>query len=104
MEERLILVVAIWLHDTTEVVAYLAYEPRAAAIMAEHGGRVERVMRMAVEPEKPYTPFEYHIVSFPDADAFATYTGDPRTIALADERAALIRHTELLKGHDVEIP
>jgi len=104
MEDSQILIIALWLHDTTVVEAYRAFERKAAAIMAEHGGRIERVVRMADDPEKPHAPFEYHIVGFPDADAFAAYTDDPRTIDLAEERAALIRHTEIVKGHDVEIP
>lgn len=104
MEEKLTLIIALWLHDTPDVEAYRAFERKAAAIMAEHGGRIERVVRMARDPEKPHAPFEYHIVGFPDADAFAAYTNDPRTLDLAEERTTLIRHTEIVKGHDVEIP
>ncbi len=60
--------------------------------MTRYGGCIERVI--AEQPPGR----EVHIVAFPDAEAFHRYRTDPDLLALAPQRAAAIKHTELLFG------
>ena len=73
--------------------AFEAYERQAAAIMARHGGAIERAVRIPGDPER-----EVHVVHFPDAGAFAAYRADPALAALATLRASVIAATEVLVG------
>ena len=73
--------------------AFRAYEARAAAIMARHGGAIERAVFVPGEPAR-----EVHVVAFPSAAAFAAYRADPALAALAADRDAAIAATEVLAG------
>lgn len=79
--------------------AFRAFEARAAAIIAGHGGAIERVI--VIPPATADAPLrEVHVVTFPDAAALAAYRADPALAALAADRAAAIAATEVLIGHD----
>ena len=79
--------------------AFRTYERLAAAVMARYGGAIERVIVMpADEPGGPFR--EVHVVTFPDADAWAAYRVDPELADAAERRASAVLHTEVLVGAD----
>jgi uncharacterized protein (DUF1330 family) len=78
---------------------FRAFERHAAAVMARHGGRIERTVVVAPEGS-PDLVKEVHIVTFPDERAFATYREDPRRGELAHLRDASVVHAEVLVGED----
>ena len=78
------------------------YERRAAKIMAKHGGRIERVVR--VPSDAPGLPLkEVHVVTFPNAAAFDAYRGDAELVALLDMRARTVLDTQILTGEDAPV-
>jgi uncharacterized protein (DUF1330 family) len=95
----LILTIRLWL-NTSDIAAYEDFERTAARIMAKHGGRIERAIRINTSDD-PDAPFEVHIVSFPNGAAFDAYRNDPETMALAEERAQVIARTDIEFGTDV---
>ena len=76
------------------------FERRAAIVMARHGGRIER--RIRLHDPGPATPDEVHVVTFPSEAAFAAYRDDPDTRAGAPLRATLVRETVLWPGAEVD--
>jgi GNAT superfamily N-acetyltransferase len=79
--------------------AFRAFERQAAAVMAAHGGRIERTVVVS-PPDTPTLVKEIHVVTFPDEPAFLAYRGDPRLATLGHLRAASVVHTEILAGED----
>lgn len=79
--------------------AFRDYERLAARIMERHGGRIERVIELAPDPEDFYHR-ETHLVTFPDADALAAYRSDPDFKALAATREACILATAIRYGEE----
>lgn len=82
---------------------FRAYERRAATIMARHGGRIERTVVVGHEADGDDAgdgaPLkEIHLVTFPDAQAFAAYQADPELAALAPMRDGAVASAELLVG------
>jgi uncharacterized protein (DUF1330 family) len=75
------------------------YETAAAAIMARHGGAIERVVSVSA-PADDSTFVEIHLVTFPDAAAFEAYRNDPDLAALGEQRSRAIVATELFNGDD----
>jgi hypothetical protein len=96
MAERIVRIVSVWLRAGANVAAFVAFERKAAAIMAAHGGRIERAIRPVGAGEG--APFEVHLVSFPDEAAFDSYRADPQTLALHAERELVIARTEVISG------
>ena len=96
---RFTLVVSLWLkrHD---IPAFEAYEKKAARLLANHGGRVDRAIR--IKPGEGDPPFEVHVVSFPDRDRYLGYRADPEVRALVEERNRIIGRTVVLEGEDVK--
>jgi uncharacterized protein (DUF1330 family) len=98
----LILVVLLTLRrDERE--AFQAFERAAAAVMARHGGAIERTVAAIDGPEGtdgPALEREVHLVRFPDAAAYAAYRSDPALQALAPLRERAIVATEILVGTD----
>lgn len=78
---------------------YRAYERRAAAIMADHGAKIERTV--VVQPEADSVTFkEVHIIRFPNSDARAAYRADPRYLEIAPIREKVVVSTEVLVGEE----
>src|SRR5689334_22358438 len=77
--------------------AFRDFETRAAAIMAKHGGAIERAIYVPPAREGE-SAREVHIVSFPDEASFAAYRADEALTALAPLRSAAIAQTEVLVG------
>lgn len=78
---------------------FRAFERHAAAVMARHGGRIERTVVVPLSGA-PELLKEVHVVTFPDGRAFEAYRADPRRDELAHLRAAAVVHTEVLAGED----
>jgi hypothetical protein len=78
---------------------FRAFERHAAAVMARHGGRIERTVVVSAE-DSPGVVKEVHIVTFPDQQAFLAYRDDPRRGELAHLRDESVVHTEILIGED----
>jgi uncharacterized protein (DUF1330 family) len=97
---RVNLVVSLWL-KTDDVAAFESFERAAAQVMAKHGGRIEHVIRLAAA-ERGDGPFEVHVVSFPDWNAFDDYRSDPKFKALLPQRERLIARTEISRGEPRE--
>ena len=75
------------------------YERQAAAVMAAHGGRIERTVVVAVE-DQPGLVREIHVVTFPSERAFRAYRDDPRLGELAHLREGAVVGTEVFVGED----
>ena len=84
---------------STAAAAFLAFETQAAAIMAGHGGAIERTIVMPSSDE-PACFQEVHIVTFPDEAAFAAYRQDPALQAVAHLREESVIATVILAGTD----
>ena len=97
---RVFRVVSLWLRDG-DIAGFEAFERDAVRIMARHGGRIDNVVRIARPDEVCPTsdvPFEIHVVSFPDDDAFEAYAADPETEALRGRREQIISRTQVMAG------
>lgn len=75
-----------------ELEAFRAFELDAARVMAAHGGRIERAL---LDDDGGPTVRELHLVRFPDAAALSAYRDDPRTQAMAPQRARVVVATEV---------
>ncbi len=95
MADSYIRIVSLWIHAGQEA-AFEAFEREAARIMAKHGGRIERAIRIV--GLKADAPFEVHVVSFPDRAASDSYANDPETETLRAGRAGIIARTKILEG------
>jgi uncharacterized protein (DUF1330 family) len=102
MSERYVRVVTLWVHKGQEA-AFEAFEREAARIMARHKGRIDSAVRLT-PPEgagpNDATPFEIHIVSFPDKAAAEAYAADPAILALREKRNQIISRTVLMEGRE----
>ncbi|BCM91576.1 hypothetical protein IAD21_03451 [Abditibacteriota bacterium] len=94
------LIVRLWLHPEANVAEFEEFERAVAQILQNHGGRIERAFRTE-EPTNGNEPFEIHLVSFPDDEAFKSYRSDELTLALAPQRERLIARTEIWRGIEV---
>jgi uncharacterized protein (DUF1330 family) len=83
----------------SEEANFRAYEARAAEIVAEVGGRFERMIRLEGNSMTEFQ--EVHILNFPDREGFSRYRSHPELLAMADLRAKAVLKTEVLTGHDV---
>jgi uncharacterized protein (DUF1330 family) len=75
--------------------AFDAYESQVLALLADHGGTLQRRLRTADGQT------EIHVVWFPSDSALAAYREDPRRAALAPLLAASGAVTELFRVVDV---
>ncbi len=101
-QPRYVRVVSLWVHPGQEA-AFEAFEREAARIMARHGGRIDSAVRTGVAGTGAGgagdSPFEVHIVSFPDRAAADSFAADPETVELRLRRAEIISRTEVLDGY-----
>ena len=84
--------------------AFQQFEQKAAAIMRDYGGRIDKAIRPEPAGGIDDVPYEVHLVSFPSDDQFANYRRDRRTQELAFERDNCVRHTRLILGRDLGQP
>jgi uncharacterized protein (DUF1330 family) len=101
MTTRYVRVVSIWIHKGREA-AFEAFEREAAQRMARHGGRIDAAVRTADNATDPdnATPYEIHVVSFPDKAAADAYANDPATQAQQERRAGIISLTMVVAGRE----
>lgn len=93
----MVLIVAILTVRKEALETFHAYERHAAAVMAAHGGRIERTVVVAPDAS-PEVIREIHLLAFPSAEAFAAYRRDPRLAEHAALREQSVLHTEVLVG------
>lgn len=91
-------IVSLWIHPG-QAEAFEAFEREAASIMAAHGGRIERAIR--IQGGEGKSPYEVHVVVFPSDSAFESYRADVRTQHLAYRRGQIIAKTSTLTGQNV---
>lgn len=84
--------VRLWVKDA-QFDTFAAYEKRAFALMARHGGKVLSVEQ--THGSAGSAPDEIHVLEFPGEPAFASYRNDPEVLAMADQREACIEKTEV---------
>jgi uncharacterized protein (DUF1330 family) len=99
MSERHTLIASIWLKNG-DVERFEAFERAAARVMAKHGGRIERAIRVG-RSNVADAPFEVHVTSFPDAAAYAAYQDDPETRELGALRAAIVARMVIHAGSEM---
>lgn len=80
-------------HETDKA-KFRAYERKAVAIMAKHGGRIEQAFFGRDEDAKVCK--EIHVVRFPSEDAFEAFRNDQALRDLAGERAECVLETHIL--------
>ena len=97
-DPQLILVVTMTVRRDAAA-SFRAFEHIAARIMAKHGGAIERTV-VIDDDDKSEMFKEIHIVTFPDADAFAQYRADAELAQAASLRQTSVVHTEILIGKD----
>jgi len=78
---------------------FRAFEMHAAAVMKRHGGRIERTIVVASDGS-PGVFREIHVVTFPNAEAFAAYRRDQRLDEMASLREESVVNTEIFIGED----
>lgn len=76
--------------------AFQVYESKVLPLLTDHGGVLERRLRVADGTT------EIHVIRFPSPDRFAAYRADPRRAAHAGLFAASGAVAEVLTVHDVE--
>lgn len=116
--KRCILLVNLWIKG--DVAGFEAYEKKASRLLSNHGGRIERAIRIqphtsagaqsgapgtqlslpASTPQSAEAPFEVHLISFPDRSRYLAYRADPEVRALVDERNRVIEKTVVWEGVD----
>lgn len=101
-ERKLILVVSLWLKGEN-VSDFEDYERRAARLLARHGGKIERTVRIKKQASKTDEPFEIHVASFPNEQSFTNYLADSERQKLAARRDEIIARTETIFGYDAEL-
>lgn len=101
-QPRYVRVVSLWVYPGQEA-AFEAFEREAARIMARYGGRIDSAVRTGSAGPGAGgagdSPFEVHIVSFPDLAAADSHAADPETVKLRLRRAQIISRTEVLDGY-----
>jgi uncharacterized protein (DUF1330 family) len=97
----LTLVVTLHAHAGQEA-GLRAYEKQAMAVLREHGGRLEKVIRVEASLDAGPVPHEVHVVWFPTEAHFASYRNDPRLADLAPLRAQAIKATSVLVGREAD--
>ncbi len=99
MHDSRFVIVAIVTQRSGAFELFREYEIKAAAVMAEYGGAIERTFVEDVSySEQP--PREVHILTFPDRSAFERYRADADMNGSKDLRAACIERTELVIGRE----
>jgi uncharacterized protein (DUF1330 family) len=77
---------------------FRAYEGTAARVMRRYGGAIARTVAVPSKDDRLLE--EIHLVTFPDADAFAAYQRDPELAAAAPLREAAIAATRVVIGEE----
>lgn len=88
----LTLVVHLFAHPG-RLAALRAYERKALEILRTHGGEI--LAAFAPDAVAGETPDEIQVLRFPDRTAYDAFLADPARKALAGERDAAVRGTQI---------
>lgn len=97
-DERLVIVATLTVR-VAALAEFRAFERHAARVMARYGGAIERTVFATVEGA-PDLAREVHVVTFPNAAAFASYRSDPELAERAKERDRAVVKTQIVRGVD----
>ena len=96
--------VLLWARPGMEA-ALSAYEAKVLRLVAEHGGRVlERGTVMPGSQHDGEPPTEVQFLEMPSEANLHAYVNDPRRLAMAAERDAVIARTDLYRLQPVSRP
>lgn len=95
---RYFVIAQLWI-KSDRAAAFEAFEKKAAAAMAEFDGRIDTVIRHAEQDEN--SPFETHLLSFPDETAFRAYLTSESAQKLAEERKDVIEKSLVFPGQQL---
>ena len=99
----LYLTVLLYIHEGQEA-AFAEYEARVRPIMARYGGkmlyRTNPEADSAAAPDQEL-PYEMHLLSFPDHDAFMAYRQDPERTELAPLQGRIIKRAVVMRNDGV---
>ncbi|MEO7958536.1 MAG: DUF1330 domain-containing protein [Fibrobacteria bacterium] len=74
---------------------FLEYEAKALEVFRRHGGEVVVAYAPVPAADGAETPDEIQVLRIPDRKAFDAFMQDPVRMAMAAERDAVIRKTEV---------
>src|SRR6188472_2993740 len=74
---------------------FLEYETKALDVFRKHGGEVVVAYVPMPAADGAETPDEIQVLRISDREAFDAFVQDPARVALAAEREAVIRKTEV---------
>lgn len=77
------------------------YESKALAVFRKHGGEVIVAYAPVPDPSRAEWPDEIQVLRIAGAEEFERFMGDPERTALAAEREAVIRKTEVFLSREV---
>ena len=77
---------------------FIKYEDRALQIASTHGGLTLSRLRRRDNSESPY---EIHVIQFPNRVAFQAFMDDPSRLALTDRREEAITRTEVIEVEQI---
>lgn len=77
--------------------AFLAYEAFALGLLPEFGGIMHSRIRFGPEshPDQGILPYERHVVSFPDQNAFDAYLAHPERQSKQTDFEAAVERVEM---------
>ena len=93
----MMIIIAIFTVKTEFIEDFRAFEKRAALIMQDYAGVIERTVVVNHNNDSDRLK-EIHVVSFPNARAFSAYQQDIRIAAIAYLREKSVIQTELHIG------
>lgn len=101
MSDEIVVIASLHVHPGQEHLLR-EFESQAIRIMQDHGGRLERAIRVIDALDGGVVPHEVHLVRFPSEEHFQSYRRDPRLDDLRTIRTAAIARTTILVGRDAE--
>jgi uncharacterized protein (DUF1330 family) len=95
--------VLLWARPGMEA-ALSAYEDKVLRLVAEHGGQVlERGTVLPGSQADSEPPTEVQLLEMPSETGLDAYMNDPRRLAMADERDAVIARTDVFRIRPVSL-
>jgi uncharacterized protein (DUF1330 family) len=101
MANGVTLIVGLYLQPGREA-RFREFETRALALLRDHGGRLEKAIRITASVGGEAAPYEVHIVWFPSEAHLASHRNDPRLTDLAVLRTEAIARTTILEGQEID--
>lgn len=80
---------------------FKAYETKALAVFRRHGGEVMVAYAPVPDPTQAEWPDEIQVLRIAGLSEFERFMKDPERVAMAGEREAVIRKTEVFLSEEV---